>query len=250
MTACVLPLDNPVQNYAWGSRDALASFLGRANENGGPEAELWIGAHPQAPSRIADGSPGGPPEERVRSAPEALLGPEVAREYRGELPFLLKVIAAAEPLSIQCHPNAAQAREGFERENRAGLRPDAFERSYRDPHHKPELVVALGRFVALLGFRPVEDMVGLLSPLGLAPLASALDALARSPGPEALRALFSRILSFDGESRSRLAAEASTAAAARRGDDPAYGWTVRLAEKYPGDAGVLAPLLFNLVELH
>jgi mannose-6-phosphate isomerase len=248
MAASVLPLDNPVQNYAWGSTDAISSFLGRPNSSGRPEAELWIGAHPRAPSRVAV-SPGGTLEERIRSAPEALLGPAVAREYSGELPFLLKVIAAAEPLSVQCHPNAAQAREGFERENRAGIPLDAFERCYRDPHHKPELVVALKRFVALLGFRPDDEILRLVFPLDLVELVSPLEALARSRSPDALRALFSHLLSLDEGSRARLAAGARAAAAARREDDPAYGWTVRLAEKYPRDVGVLAPLLLNLVEL-
>jgi mannose-6-phosphate isomerase len=246
MAARVLPLDNPVQNYAWGSRDAIASLLGRRNESGRPEAELWIGAHPKAPSRVADGSPG-TLEERIRKAPDALLGVAMAREYAGELPFLLKVIAAAEPLSVQCHPDATQAREGFERENRAGLPLDAFERNYRDPHHKPELLVALERFVALRGFRPLDEILRLLPPLRLAELASPLDVLGRDRSPEALRALFSRLLSLD--ERARFAADAARAAAARREDDPAYGWTVRLAEKYPRDVGVLAPLLFNLVEL-
>ena len=249
MAASVLPLDNPIQNYAWGSRDAISSLLGRPNESGRPEAELWIGAHPRAPSRVADAGPGDTLEERIRKAPEVLLGPAVAREYGGELPFLLKVIAAAEPLSVQCHPNAAQAREGFERENRAGIALDAFERNYRDPHHKPELVVAFTRFVALLGFRTPDEILRLVPPLGLAELASPLEDLARSRSPEALRALFAHLLSLDDGSRARLAGAAAAAAARRRADDPAYGWTVRLAEKYPRDVGVLVPLLLNLLEL-
>jgi mannose-6-phosphate isomerase len=197
---------------------------------------------------VADGGLGGTLDERIRRAPEALLGPATSRSYSGELPFLLKVIAAAEPLSVQCHPNATQAREGFERENRAGLPLDAFERHYRDPHPKPELLVALGRFVALRGFRPYDEIVRILAPLEIRELKAPLASLERSPDKDALRALFSHLLSLDAEPRARLARDASTAAS-RRADDPAYGWTVRLAEKYPEDAGVLAPLLFNLVEL-
>jgi mannose-6-phosphate isomerase len=246
MAVSVLPLDNPVQNYAWGSRDAIAALLGRPNETGRPEAELWIGSHPKAPSLVQ----GGPTtlHDLIRSAPDAMLGSAVAREFTGELPFLLKVIAAAEPLSIQCHPDANQARAGFEREEGLGIPRDAFERSYRDPHHKPELVVALSRFVGLLGFRRKDEILRLAVPLGLADLGQPLDALARSEGDEGLRALFSHVLSLDGETRTRVAAGAADAAA-RRSDDPAHAWIVRLAEKYPGDVGVLAPLLLNLVEL-
>ncbi|HEX9202360.1 MAG TPA: type I phosphomannose isomerase catalytic subunit, partial [Vicinamibacteria bacterium] len=118
MGPAIVPLDNPVQNYAWGSRTAIADLLGRPSPGGRPEAELWIGAHPQAPSRLAavpgplgrDGVPGGPRtlDALIRSAPEAMLGPEAVRRWAGELPLLMKMIAAAEPLSIQCHPNREQ----------------------------------------------------------------------------------------------------------------------------------------------
>src|SRR5688572_27514662 len=112
-----MTLENPVQSYAWGSRTEIASFLGRENLEGRPEAELWIGAHPKAPSlaRTSDGLE--PLDAAIRSAPEAMLGRSVARRFAGELPFLVKVLAAAEPLSIQCHPDVEQARIGFAREN-------------------------------------------------------------------------------------------------------------------------------------
>jgi mannose-6-phosphate isomerase len=188
MAVSVLPLDNPVQNYAWGSKEAIAALLGRPNPSGRPEAELWIGSHPTAPSRVDGATAPTTLAERIRSAPEAMLGAAVAREFGGELPFLLKVIAAAEPLSIQCHPNAEQARAGFEREDRLGIPRDAFERSYRDPHHKPELVVALSRFLGLLGFRGKDEILRLVVPLGVAGLEAPLAALARSADEEGPRA--------------------------------------------------------------
>ena len=248
MAVSVLPLDNPVLNYAWGSRDAIAALLGRPNDSGQPEAELWIGSHPKAPSLVQGGSGPRTLADLIRSAPDAMLGPAVAREFAGELPFLLKVIAAAEPLSIQCHPDAEQARAGFEREERLGIPRDAFARNYRDPHHKPELVVALARFVGLLGFRTKDEILRLVVPLGLADLEAPLATFSRSEGDEGPRALFSHLLSLDREARTRVAG-AAAAAAARRTDDPAYTWTVRLAEKYPDDVGVLGPLFLNLVEL-
>jgi mannose-6-phosphate isomerase len=246
MAPGAVALDNPIQNYAWGSKTAIATFLGRDNPSGRPEAELWIGAHPKAPSRVRAGPS---LAELIRGAPTAMLGAGLEKQYGAELPFLLKMIAAAEPLSIQCHPNAEQARAGFERENGLGLALDAFERNYRDPRHKPELVVAFTRFVALKGFRPIDEMLRLLAPLGLPALASPLDALARSRDDLGLRRLFSHVMSLDEAERGRLARQVADAAAARRSEDPAYGWTATLAGKYPGDVGLLGPLLLNLVDL-
>src|SRR5512134_544158 len=119
MRPSVLPLDNPVQNYSWGSRTAIAEFLGRPNERGLPEAELWIGAHPKAPSRVV-GAAESTLDALIAADPRAMLGPAVAEAY-GELPFLLKILAAAEPLSIQCHPDREQARAGFARETAAAI---------------------------------------------------------------------------------------------------------------------------------
>src|SRR5262249_34795947 len=100
-------LDNPIQDYAGGSKTAIAAFLGRDNPSGRPEAELWIGAHPKAPSRVRAGPS---LAELIRGAPRAMLGAGLEKQYGAELPFLLKMIAAAEPLSIPCHPNAQQPR--------------------------------------------------------------------------------------------------------------------------------------------
>src|SRR6188768_2590497 len=121
-----LRLENPVQHYAWGSRDSIPSLVGAASD-GQPWAELWLGAHPSAPSRAA----GGMRLDRLISAqPDELLGARVAAAFGPRLPFLFKILAAARPLSIQCHPDAEQARAGFARENRRGVALDARERSY------------------------------------------------------------------------------------------------------------------------
>ena len=161
MPATVLPLDNPVQNYAWGSITAIADFLDRPSPTGLPEAELWIGAHPSAPSRVADDAAKTGLDVAIRRDPVAMLGETVAARY-GQLPFLLKLLAAREPLSIQCHPNAEQARAGFARENAAGIPIGDPTRNYRDPNHKPELLVALTPTLALKGFRPLAGDPGAL----------------------------------------------------------------------------------------
>jgi mannose-6-phosphate isomerase len=246
MSPTVVALDNPIQPYAWGSRTALAEFLGRPNSSGKPEAELWIGAHPKAPSRVLGVAAEPTLEALIQSAPEDMLGTSVAGGS-GELPFLLKVIAAAEPLSIQCHPNRQQAHDGFERENRAGVALDAFERNYRDPNHKPELVVALTPFVALKGFRPFAEILEDLRPLGLVEVSEPLRAFEDAPSAEALKRLFAALLELDEVSRRR-AVGGAMEVAKQRGTARA-GLAIRLHDKYPGDVGALSPFFLNLFEL-
>jgi mannose-6-phosphate isomerase len=246
MRPAIVPLDNPVQNYAWGSHTGIADLLGRPAPGYKPEAELWIGAHPRAPSRVALAGGSTTLDALVRSDPEAMLGPGTARRWAGELPLLMKIIAAAEPLSIQCHPNAAQALAGFARENEQGLPLDSPLRNYGDPHHKPEVVAALTRFVGMKGFRPVDEIARGLGDLHLPELAAPVAQLG---DPEGLRRLLAWLWSQPAEERAPLVERAVVAATRRRDEDPALDWMVRLQAKYPGDVGVFAPLLLNLVVL-
>ncbi len=246
MRPVVLPLENTVQNYGWGSPTAIADFLGRPSPSGLPEAELWIGAHRKAPSRVADQPKAPALDALIRQDPVAMLGKTVVARY-GELPFLLKILAAAEPLSIQCHPDPAQARAGFARENHAGLAIDDPRRNYRDPNHKPELLVALTPFLALTGFRPVAEILAHFAALPFDPLREPLEALAWTRNAEALRRLFGAILLLHEGDRLELLAKAVAQAAGQ--GDPAWRWVRRLHQKYPGDVGVLSPLLLNLLEL-
>jgi mannose-6-phosphate isomerase len=244
----ILVLENSVQHYAWGSRTAIASFLGRP-PSGDPEAELWIGAHPKAPSRVVapDGSGMGL-DQLILDSPADTLGAEVAAEFGQALPFLLKVLAAAEPLSIQCHPNRAQAEAGFERETRLGIPMNARERNYRDRNHKPELVVALSPFPALHGFRSLNQITRLFSALRLPEADALVRRIARTREADALRALLAALLSGEPASE-RLVSRGAEAAVQRRDEDPAFEWVVRLQDVSPGDPGVLGPLFLNVVEL-
>jgi mannose-6-phosphate isomerase len=244
----IVRLENGIQPYAWGSTTALAEFLGRTNPEGRLQAELWIGAHPVLPSRALTSDGPLALSELIRRAPEATLGREAVARHGAELPFLSKVLAVAAPLSIQCHPNREQAREGFERENRLGVPLDAPQRNYRDPNHKPELIVALTRFTALRGFRPVEEALDLLRQLDAPTLTHDLGALERS-GAEGLRSFFTTLMSLPHASRRDLAAQAARVARPRRERDLAWEWVGRLAERYPEDVGVLSPLYLNLVVL-
>ncbi|MBN1836934.1 MAG: mannose-6-phosphate isomerase, class I [Spirochaetales bacterium] len=250
-------LHNTIQEYAWGSRTAIPELLGLPSPSERPQAELWMGAHPKAPSRVSVEDGEIPLNELVQRDPAGLLGRRAARRFGGELPFLFKVIAAAAPLSIQVHPSAEQAREGFRRENEAGIPLDAFERNYRDPNHKPEVLSALTPFWAMCGFRPLGEILALFESAGPPSLAPETAELARRPTPEGLRGFFQALMTLP--ERRRLQAVAETLVRASGPEQPALEgsvpapavrrWIVSLAEHYPGDIGVLAPLLLNLVEL-
>src|SRR5437016_5389566 len=107
----MLRLENPIQNYAWGSHSAISRLLRGTSPSEQPEAELWLGAHPKAPSRVLPG--GQSLAALIEREPEPLLGAAVLSRYGARLPFLLKVLAAELPLSLQAHPTLEQARAGF-----------------------------------------------------------------------------------------------------------------------------------------
>lgn len=249
----VLVLENRIKRYAWGSPTAISDLLGKPPP-GDPEAELWIGAHPTGPSlaRTAGGEhPEGkhPLDQLIARHPEEILGRETAARFGPALPFLFKVLAAAEPLSIQAHPPLAQAREGFARENEAGIPVDAPHRSYRDANHKPELIVALTEFWALKGFRPVVELVQLLDGFGSLLIEGELDALRRLGTDEALKRLFEAVFTLDRQSQAALAGAVAAHAGQAAGKGRIWEWIGRLDSLHPGDVGLVAALLLNLVRL-
>ena len=238
-------LRNPIRDYAWGSRTALAELTGRPHPTPRPEAELWIGAHPTAPSQVGAESGWVSLPDWIRRDPAAVLGPEIARRFGGELPFLLKVLAVARALSVQAHPDAERARAGFEREERAGLARDDPRRSYRDPNGKPELICALTGFTALCGFRATDEIARGLEGLGVPELVETARALRAEPGRDGLARGLRSVLAAPPEW-----AEAAAAAAERRaGDSPEYRWVAELGRQQPGDPGLLAPLWLQRIEL-
>jgi mannose-6-phosphate isomerase len=238
-------LHNTIQPYAWGSRTALAELTGRPTPSPGPEAELWLGAHPGAPSEVVrDGRPLGL-DEAIALSPEQALGARVAQAFDGHLPFLLKVLAAAKPLSLQAHPSKQQAQEGFAREEAEDIPRDSPQRNYRDANHKPELICALTRFDALCGFRAVPDTLRLLEGLAVPSLAPHLQVL-RNEGPVEFLASVLQALE-----RGALAKAVAEAVAARPvpGFEAECAWGVKLAAQYPGDTGLLGALALNFVTL-
>lgn len=242
-------LHNTVRDYAWGSRTAIADLLGAPSPTAEPQAELWMGAHPSAPSRVGTDAGELPLDEWIASDPEAILGPRVAARFGGKLPFLLKVLAVEKPLSIQAHPNREQARAGFAREEAAGVPLDDPTRSYKDDNHKPELICALTPFRALSRFREVAEIAASFEALAVPELAEVVGALRASPGRDSLARFFRASMTANAEMR-RSALERARALAAERGAEGVnWSWVHRLCELYPDDMGSLAPLILNLVEL-
>lgn len=283
-----IAISNEPRDYAWGSRTAIAELLGRA-PSGGPEAELWFGAHPGSPSRILEPAMTGGAtalDAWIEAEPQAALG-----AGRIGLPFLLKLLAADRALSLQAHPNAEQARAGFERENAAGVAVDAPGRNYKDPFPKPELVLALSEtFEALVGFRHVSESRLLLAELsasatgadrtaitrfndqlqaGADPAAAGATGSALDVGrygapstPETtpadadgdanpLHQAVSWILAGGAEIEELVTAITAAAAAAGTGSSFSREWqtVATLAEQYPGDPGIAISLLLNHVSL-
>ncbi|RMI35106.1 mannose-6-phosphate isomerase, class I [Nocardia stercoris] len=245
-----------LRSYAWGSRTALAQLCGREVPSAHPEAELWFGAHPADPARVvlADGSRS--LLDVVADDPERELG-SVAPAFGDRLPFLLKILAAEEPLSLQAHPSAEQAAAGFAWENKAQVPIDSPMRNYRDDSHKPELVVALDRFEALAGFRSPLRTVELLRALDVPQLTPYADLLAAQPDSAGLRTLFTTWITLPQAALAALLPAVLDGCvrylAAGKGTTTEFAGEARtaleLAETYPGDAGVLAALLLNRLTL-
>lgn len=243
-------------HYAWGSPTAIPALLGTAATEE-PVAEAWFGAHHAGPSPVlaADGTPAvGTLADAIACDPQQALGADVVARFGPALPYLLKVIAADRPLSLQVHPHVDAARAGFAREDAAGVPLDAPERSYRDRNHKPELVYALTRFEAVCGFRAPRRAAELLEGLD-APLAKELhDLLTAQPDVRGIEAAFTELLRPATRPTPAAVQEVVDACAARLADgspSPRADSTVlQLAEAYPGDPGVVTSLLLNPVTLH
>ncbi|SNX61644.1 mannose-6-phosphate isomerase type 1 [Streptomyces sp. TLI_55] len=234
-------LDNTIRPYAWGSTTAIPELLGVA-PSGEPQAEMWMGAHPGAPSRTARGTL----VEVIEADPEGELGAAAVGKFGPRLPFLLKILAAGAPLSLQVHPNLAQAKEGYEDEERRGIPVDAGHRNYKDANHKPELICALTEFDGLCGFRDPNQAAALLAGLGVDSLKPYVDLLHAHPEDAALREVLTAVLSADPEEMARTVTEAATACARLGGEYAPYA---DIAHHYPGDPGVIAAMLLNFVRL-
>jgi mannose-6-phosphate isomerase len=238
----IYELDGVIRPYPWGSRTSIPALLGRP-PGGEPAAELWLGAHPDAPARVP--AHGTTLEKLIASDPEGLLGRAVVDRFGPQLPFLLKVLAAETALSIQVHPNLAQARAGFAAEDAQGVPRESPARNYRDANHKPELLCALTEFDALCGFRPVDATLRLLDALGVDALAPYRERLART----GVRTAFTALLELD-EPASLVDSVVAALPGLADTEWAALGAALRrVAGDFPRDRGIAVALLLNFVRL-
>ncbi|CAM5510051.1 MULTISPECIES: mannose-6-phosphate isomerase, class I [Streptomyces] len=239
---------NTIRPYSWGSTTALSELMGTVPD-GTPQAELWMGAHPAAPSRLLRAHGPEPLDALIRSRPAAELGEATLRRFGPRLPFLLKLLAVESPLSIQVHPDLAQAAVGHRIENAQGVPLDAPYRNYRDDNHKPEMIVALSGFEGLCGFKPPTHCADLLAALRLPELAPHVTTLREEPEEPALRAVFSAFLTAPATLVAAVAASVAREAETAEEDRPAWQAYDRVARARPGDPGLLAALMLQHVRL-
>jgi mannose-6-phosphate isomerase len=240
-------MTNAVRHYPWGSRTVIPELLGQPSPAEQPHAELWMGAHPGEPSVLSDGRS---LDKAIAAEPDAMLGEAVHARFGDRLPFLMKVLAADMPLSLQAHPTTAQAEAGFAAEEAAGVPLGDPTRTFKDPFHKPEILLAITPVEALCGFRPVEESLHCLAKLQLPELMPTIAALARG----GLRTAIPQLLALSARRRDSLVkAVAAKAATFVEAHDPefinTYRWAASLAETYPGDPGVVISLMCNHLKL-
>jgi len=244
-----LKMKNAIQPYAWGSVTAIAELLGRPAPGNQPEAELWMGAHPKAPSQVWYQDRWQHLDELIREDPLRILGRTAVDRFGPQLPFLFKVLAVEQPLSIQAHPDKAMAQKGFARENERGIALTAPHRNYRDAQHKPECVCALTQFTALCGFRDTTAIFDLLTPIWPEDRKNDLDSLSLKNRVAGLRDFFNHLMKLSIDRQIELVGDLVSAASRTQYASPSYQWMVRLNAAYPGDIGVLSPCYLHLVTL-
>jgi mannose-6-phosphate isomerase len=245
-------LRNVVKKYEWGSPDWIPGLTGEQNPSGEPWAELWLGAHPIAPSMAMTEDGETPLNALVALNPVSTLGAMTAEVFGG-IPFLLKLLAAARPLSIQAHPNLEQAKEGWSRENAAGIPLDAYNRNYKDSNHKPEILCALTPFRAMCGFREVTEIARLLDVLAIDELSAARRSLDAADEEAALRGFLVELFALKSTDRLSLGRKVMRRTEVLKGDTGSDVGTWELVRSfsslYPEDPAIISPLYLNVLDL-
>lgn len=240
-------MSNTIQNYAWGSIDSFSQLFDIANPQQQPQAELWMGAHPNGCSQVDYQGQKIRLSDLIASDPAHFLSANTAQTF-GELPYLFKILAAEQALSIQVHPSKSEAEQGFAKENAAQIPLTAANRNYKDPNHKPELVYALTDYQAMNGFRPINEIVEHFQRLAIVPLQPLLEHLQQQQTEVGLKSFFTELLSFSG-SEKQVAIEQLIAYAHRHQEQALFQLILTLAETYPHDIGLFAPLILNVLTL-
>ncbi|ENN9980430.1 mannose-6-phosphate isomerase, class I [Vibrio vulnificus] len=248
-------LDNPVKNYEWGSKTAIQSLFGIDNPNGEPQAEIWMGAHPNGCSTVSIDGESVLLSKLIQSNQEGILSKATAEQF-GELPYLFKVLAAGQALSIQVHPSKEEAEVGFAREEAQGIDRSAAQRNYRDPNHKPELVYALTPYQAMNGFRAFDDILArythMVGAVHMPTVQALLEVFKDNKTSYGLEAFFTGLLSLQGDDKLQsLAALLEYVKLHQKQDleDDLCSLVLELAQSYPSDIGLFAPFMLNVLTL-
>lgn len=241
-------LKNAVQEYAWGSHTAIPELFGMKAPSDRPQAELWMGAHPKAPSIVKCGDRWISLLELIEKNPKDILGDEVIEKFGNRLPYLFKILAVAKPLSVQVHPDLTQARHGFAKENRLKIPLSAPNRNYRDDNHKPESICAITPFWALRGFRKISDILSLMEKICPHGMKKELNNLQKQPDSLGLKIFFNALMTMDHKRQTEIIDDAIMNILKRLSeDDPVFKWMINLHSEYPTDIGVFSPVFLNLV---
>ncbi|HFQ5006467.1 TPA: mannose-6-phosphate isomerase, class I [Vibrio vulnificus] len=248
-------LDNPVKNYEWGSKTAIQSLFGIDNPNGEPQAEIWMGAHPNGCSTVSIDGESVLLSKLIQSNHEGILSKATAEQF-GELPYLFKVLAAGQALSIQVHPSKEEAEVGFAREEAQGIDRSAAQRNYRDPNHKPELVYALTPYQAMNGFRAFDDILArfthMVGAVHMPTVQALLEVFKANKTSYGLEAFFTGLLSLQGDDKLQsLAALLEYVKLHQKQDleEDLCSLVLELAQSYPSDIGLFAPFMLNVLTL-
>ncbi|EOX4224626.1 mannose-6-phosphate isomerase, class I [Vibrio cholerae] len=246
----IFKLNNPIKNFQWGCTSAFSDLFKIANPHQLPQAELWMGAHPNGSSTVTIDKKESTLVDAISSNPSLWLGDK--RRYEDKLPFLVKILAANQPLSIQVHPSKEAAQVGFDKENELDIALDAAERNFKDANHKPELVYAITPYLAMNGFRELSSIHRLFSAAILPSLKSILDPFLAMPTQETLEQLFAAILQMDEQQKANAVSELlrfeSTVEESAEVIET-FKLITELAKLYPNDVGLFSPLFLNVVEL-
>lgn len=246
----IYKLRNPIRDYVWGSKTFISELLGRDEVSEEPQAELWMGTHPLASSSIMLNGKEGSLLQIINKYPKKMLGEKTAGKFNNSLPFLLKVLAAASPLSVQAHPSKIQAKKGFKLENKKNIPTDSPERTYKDDNHKPELICALTNFDAMCGFQPVKEIVERIKYLRLEDHIQGIKDIETDRN---LKKIFLELMSNNNNDQIKKVGLLVNKLAEfePRDDNEAiiFKWMKKLAAIYPTDLGVFAPLFLKMVKL-
>jgi len=221
-------LKNEVLDYAWGTKEFIPQLLGIAPPFIKPQAEMWMGSHKKAPSKVLTDTGTIPLDRLLEKYHIDILGDKISEKFSGELPFLFKVLSSSNPLSIQAHPNKSQARLGFERENSQGIAIDNPRRNYRDNNHKPELICALTIMWALKGFRKPEEIINLFEPLKDISGKCGIDILRNQRDETGIKLFLLNLMDMEESDSRPLVEEAAKIISTRNDRSPAYEWVIKI----------------------